>query len=441
VLRRNGYLYDASIEPVTLHDGVVDLVVRTRDVWTLNPGINYSRSGGENDTGAQIEEKNLLGTGQQVRLAWGHDVDRETIQFDYHNPHLFDGFTHLGVTYADASDGVTQALSLVRPFYSLDTPWSAGLSYFDGEREDPRYVLGEEVGDFRHREERYEIQGGTSRGHEGRWVRRWTAGFTYENDEFEQLPDVVPGGPLPENRKLAYPWIGFEIVEDSYEKRLNQDQIRRTEDVLVGLRAGGRLGFASEALGSDRDAMVLQAWLQDGHNLNHRSSMFASLAASGRLESGDLANGILEGELRYYLTTSQRTKFFAALSGTATHDLDLENQLLLGGDNGLRGYPLRYQAGTSRALLTLEERYYTSWYPFRLFHVASAVFFDMGRTWGTDVTGAESAGWLRDVGIGLRFGSSRSAFGNVIHVDLAFPLDGDPSIDSVQFLVETKARF
>src|SRR4030095_13769821 len=117
-----------SIEPVTLHDGVVDLVVRTRDVWTLNPGINYSRSGGENDTGAQIEEKNLLGTGQQVRLAWGHDVDRETIQFDYHNPHMFDGFTQLGVTYADASDGVTQALSLVRPFYSLDTPWSAGLS-------------------------------------------------------------------------------------------------------------------------------------------------------------------------------------------------------------------------------------------------------------------------------------------------------------------------
>ena len=102
---------------------------------------------------------------------------------------------------------------------------------------------------------------------------------------------------------------------------------------------------------------------------------------------------------------------------------------------------MRYQAGTSSALLTLEERYYTSWYPFHLFHVAAAVFFDMGRTWGTDVTGAESLGLLKDVGIGLRFGSSRSAFGNVIHVDLAFPLDGDPSIDNVQFVVETKAKF
>jgi hypothetical protein len=29
----------------------------------------------------------------------------------------------------------------------------------------------------------------------------------------------------------------------------------------------------------------------------------------------------------------------------------------------------------------------------------------------------------------------------VLHIDLAFPLDGDSSIDSVQLLVETKAKF
>jgi hemolysin activation/secretion protein len=116
-------------------------------------------------------------------------------------------------------------------------------------------------------------------------------------------------------------------------------------------------------------------------------------------------------------------------------------QLTLGGDNGLRGYPLRYQAGTSRALLTLEQRYYTKWYPFRLFHVGAAAFVDVGRTWGTDVTGAGSLGWLRDLGVGLRLGSSRSSFGNVVHIDVAFPLDGDDDIDSVQLLVTTKASF
>lgn len=33
---------------------------------------------------------------------------------------------------------------------------------------------------------------------------------------------------------------------------------------------------------------------------------------------------------------------------------------MLGGDNGLRGYPLRYQVGTTNALITLEERFYSS---------------------------------------------------------------------------------
>jgi hypothetical protein len=48
---------------------------------------------------------------------------------------------------------------------------------------------------------------------------------------------------------------------------------------------------------------------------------------------------------------------------------------------------------------------------------------------------------LRDVGVGLRLGNSRSALGNVLHLDLAFPLDGDSSVHGVQFLVETRKSF
>jgi hypothetical protein len=66
LLRANGYLYSAEIEPVGYHDGVVDLVVRTRDVWTLNPGFSYSRAGAITTSARRIEEKNLLGTGQEV---------------------------------------------------------------------------------------------------------------------------------------------------------------------------------------------------------------------------------------------------------------------------------------------------------------------------------------------------------------------------------------
>ena len=44
-------------------------------------------------------------------------------------------------------------------------------------------------------------------------------------------------------------------------------------------------------------------------------------------------------------------------------------------------------------------------------------------------------------GVGLRFGLTRSGLGNVIHVDLAFPLDGDPSITRAEVHIVTKNSF
>ncbi len=441
LLRGNDYLYDAVVVPVAYDGHTVDLEVRTRDVWTLNPGVSFSRKGGENTWGAQVEEDNLLGTGRALDFEWQSDVDRESFGVSYFDPHFRGSFTRLGLAYVDADDGSTKLLQLNRPFYALDVRRAGGVYLLEYERNEPRYVLGDEVGQFAHDEQYYEAYAGISRGLVGRWVRRWTAGVTYERDRFATDPNEPPGGPLPPDRELVYPWIGFDLVEDSFQERVNQDQILRTEDVLVGLRASLKLGYAAEAFGSDRDALVASAAVQDGADLRPGMSLFGTLAASGRIESGELVNGLLSAEGRFYWATSKHSKFFASVSGAVAEQLDPEWQLTLGGDNGLRGYPLRYQAGTSRALLTLEQRYYTTWYPFRLFHVGAAAFVDVGRTWGTDVTGAQSLGMLRDVGVGLRLGSSRSSFGNVVHIDLAFPLDGDDDIDSVQLLVTTRASF
>jgi hypothetical protein len=43
-----------------------------------------------------------------------------------------------------------------------------------------------------------------------------------------------------------------------------------------------------------------------------------------------------------------------------------------------------------------------------------------------------------DVGDGRRIGNGRTALARVIHVDVAFPLGGDPSIAQVQVPVGTK---
>lgn len=114
---------------------------------------------------------------------------------------------------------------------------------------------------------------------------------------------------------------------------------------------------------------------------------------------------------------------------------------MIGGDTGLRGYPLRYQTGDSKFLFTMEQRYFWDWYPFRLFRIGGAIFADVGRTWGDSPVDGENKGWLSDVGFGFRFAPTRAGARKMLHLDIAFPLNGDSSIDEVQILLEAKRRF
>ena len=54
LLHDNRFLYDASIQPIAYHDGVVDIEVNTRDTWSLEPGIRFSRAGGANASGITL---------------------------------------------------------------------------------------------------------------------------------------------------------------------------------------------------------------------------------------------------------------------------------------------------------------------------------------------------------------------------------------------------
>jgi hypothetical protein len=441
VLRRLDFIQDATIHPIAYDGQKVDLLVQTRDVWTLQPGFSYERKGGENATSIEVEEENLLGYGKSVKVEWSKDVERTAVLVQYRDPNVLWSRWRSELAYSINDDGRLRLINLDRPFYSLDSRWSAGGTLFDFSRVDPRYDLGEIVDEFRHEESFAEIRGGISAGLLNGWTRRWLAGFRYDDNEFAVEPGRAPPAELPPDRRLAYPWVGLSFIEDEYRTTQNLDQIGRLEDLYFGTSMGLTLGYASESLGSDRNAVIATAGARTALPFNERHLMFVDAAFSGRLESGDIADGLVSGNARYYWRWHPRATFFALASGEASEALDPEEQIQLGGDSGLRGYPLRYQTGTSRALLTLEQRVYTEWFPWRLFYIGGAMFFDMGRTWGRGAVGAESRGWLKDVGIGLRLGNARGAFGSVLHFDVAFPLDRTPDIDSVQFIVETKQSF
>jgi outer membrane protein assembly factor BamA len=441
-LRLLTYIYDAKVVPVRYADGKVDIKVITKDVWTLSPGISFGRAGGSNSTNFNLQDSNFLGWGKTLEVSHGSTVDRTSTSVDWSDPNVFGSRWTSDLTYANSSDGTQRFLRVARPFYSLDAPWSTKISALKFDRTVSRYNLGNIVDQFNDNENSYELSGGVSRGLIDGWTKRLTFGMRYDRDVFLATPVTsLPARQLPPDRTLSYPFVGFQVLQDQYKKVGDENQIGRTEDLYFGTEVDGEVGWSNSAFGADRKAIMLAAKALRGIEITQLQQLFLTSNFSSRIEDGRARNLKADAGAKYYWRWRTDWLLYAGLSGTVTDALDPDKQLLLGGDNGLRGYPLRYESGTSRALLTVEQRFYTDWYPFRLARVGGAIFADVGRTWGRGVIGNSDPGLLKDVGFGLRLGTTRSGLGNVLHVDFAFPLNNIAGIQRIQFLVQTMQSF
>ncbi len=442
ILRDNRYIQKAQIEAVKNANGEMDINVTTADTWTLVPKLSLSRSGGETSTGVGIKEMNLLGRGIGLEAFYTSDVDRDSKVLKVVDRNVGDSWYSLKTIFEQSSDGFTRLLRFGKPFYAMDSTNANGIAWFDNEQVGSIYDRGEVAARYGQKTRQQELFFGWSKGLSNGWTRRYFAGLGYDDNRFDALPnDPLSTGLLPQDRKLVYPFFGIEVLQDKYDEAMNFNQVSRVEDRFLGTAFNARIGLANSSFGSDRDAWLVDANVQTSFGKSKRSTFFLASDFSTRLESGKAANTTLSLGAKYYRKQSDKRLLYASLSGTYGHNLDLDQQMYLGGDTGLRGYPLRFQSGDKRALITIEQRFFTDWYPFRLFHVGAAVFFDAGRTWGEGPLGAGSDGLLKDIGAGLRLGNSRSGLGRMIHIDIAYPLDGDNSISNLQFIVESKLSF
>ncbi|MEM7763979.1 MAG: hypothetical protein AAF290_07840 [Pseudomonadota bacterium] len=442
VLRRNSYIYDVVIEPLEMADGRIAVRVTTRDNWTLFPQIDFSQQGGQTEFALGVREANLLGTGGEIGFRIEDDGDRRSSLLQYGNRNFRGSWWRFEIGYRDSDDGDAQRLRIIRPFYSLDSRWSAGLDTTALEQEEPLFSFGDEITEFRRDLLSANVWFGRSRGLQDGWTRRWQVGFAIDDNRFE--PVIEPGQAIfsPVDRNLRYPYVRYEAIEDRFIAVTNLNRIAVTEDLFLGTRYSATFGWFGASTGADRDGALIDLDLFHRRGDPTRSVISWRARLNSRVESGRVRNGRLTLSADYVRRQSEYRQWAVIAETTQTEAADLDQLVTLGGLTGLRGFDRAYANGTRRAVVSLEQRIITNWYPWRLFRVGAAAFVDAGRIWGRDVLGRRNEDLLANVGVGLRLMSTRASSNRMLHIDLAYPVAADTGYEGgLQLSIQGKRGF
>jgi hypothetical protein len=177
------------VRPVRYHDGLVDVEVLTHDVWTLQLGPSYGRSGGTNQSSFEIQDNNLFGLGKTLAIGVGKDVDRTSTYFEWRDANLLGSRWRDGIHWTDSSDGYAHSVALWRPFYALTTRWAGGLSVAQSHWSNSRYLLGDKYDEYDSRARSTDLYVGWSPGLKGAFTRRLSLGLRQDESRF--APDAT----------------------------------------------------------------------------------------------------------------------------------------------------------------------------------------------------------------------------------------------------------
>ncbi|NIO42998.1 MAG: hypothetical protein GTO41_24280, partial [Burkholderiales bacterium] len=361
------------------------------------------------------------------------EAERGTTDFYQFNNDLILGTrARFNFTHVNGYTGTSQFVALERPFYRLDARWAAGASASASDQLVSTYAGNVVTSQYREERKTASIFGGRSKGLVDGWTRRYSLGLDYIEDKNESVAGVPPPPQLPLDEVRVSPFVRFQVIQDNFLKTENRDQVERPEYFLVGFSSDVKLGYSATALGSTRPAWGYAASISNGWLLSRSRILLVKASAAGLHADGDDEDQLLSSSLEYYVPQSSRAQTYVAVKAAAWNDIAASNQLALGGETGLPGYPTNYQSGDRRVLVNLEQRLYSDWYPFRLFRVGGGAFLDVGHAWGGALANNADDGVLASVGFGLRLFSVRSAFGSVWRLDIAFPIDPQGDVPSHQ---------
>ncbi|MDE2510607.1 MAG: hypothetical protein KGL74_05750, partial [Elusimicrobia bacterium] len=408
---RAGYSFRrADVTKVPRPDGGVDEVVRTQDSWSTNPRIGFGTSGGQSTLSYGLEEGNLLGYGKSVGYihSTGNSPSgrQHADTISYGDPRFLGTRLGLDAEHTRTQDGDSDALGLARPYYSLDTERAVSFSFNNTNAVGTEYQAGNDYSKYFERSRVIDASYGRRLNADRYFVQRVEGGWYEERDAFSptlETPGTLPGT-QPGDRHLSGPTVGYSWVQPRYVKETYIDRMERVEDFNLGNELRVRTGYMARGTGSDQDRWIFNASNQQGLKLGDDRFALARVGVSGRLFNNRWENGLATASANFfwknYLWSRNRT-LIAHAEVAQGRRLDRENQIVLGGSSGLRGYRNESFVGGRAILFNLEDRFFFDGEWFHLVRFGGAAFFESGSA-VPEGSGFSPARFKSDVGLGLR---------------------------------------
>jgi hypothetical protein len=455
-----------SVEP-----GKVDLLVVTRDIWSLRLNTRYGiQAGTLTDLSISLSENNFLGLRKTVAL--GLLVDQASIatgplyidknflgrhmDFRFRIDKIFTrqslpivlqdgnviptgdpgGLQDDGVFH---SEGSQATVALTKTLWSLASEWGGGASftyrnainrsYFGtGLRAVPveNTATGEmDILPYEYRMRSWSVGVSATRQWGGRYKSQLETGYSVSS----QTPSILSGFPtdpqlrasfadqvFPRTELVSSPYLEYSFFRATFRTIRNVDTFDLAEDLRTGPNATVGLQQSLKVFGADynftRPSLTLGwtfPWTSDG---------FVRLSAGGqmRIQGGSAIDNTATAQVRVATPTLKYARLVAQVH-TETRWHDTQNAFYtLGSESGLRAYDIGEFIGDRRLVGQFEVRSIPV--PFWVLRLGAVAFFEFGDA-------AASFNEMKihsDAGVGFRMLIPQTAR-DLFRFDFAKPFD------------------
>jgi hypothetical protein len=442
-LRKEKYIRDAA---VTYHeDNTIE--VQTWDNWSLMPTVDFGRKGGKNKFAIGIKDRNLLGLGIDAEVEYFSNDQRTGYKLKTQFPLFLKNNINVSIRLTSNDDGTSEAIFLQKKFVSFDTRNAYKIGFDNFDQIDTQYENGIESSQYTHHKNFSSVDWQWLQQDSATDTLRFGLGFTHDTHRFLELTDSaissnLPSKILPLDRSFNYPFLTVEYLQKDYRKLTNLNVINQIEDFNLGWNVIASMG--SDLSNNEASPAILwQSHLSKGFDVFNNAIWLFEVS----FEAEVYANSKVENRLLLNINTEYFYKFndnwgaYFKQANQFSKNQFLDSPIVMGGESGVRGYPLQFQHGKHSAQLTVEARYYPHINIYKLLELGAAAFIDSGRVFRRVDSSLPDSPLMTSVGLGARFFSTHSSEARVIHVDIIKPVSSDPNVNSVEFRITTKHSF